>query len=113
MIFFKDIFSQNEMDSSGATITAITNFNIPMQQTKYERRFGKVVPNGRTNLELKPEIFCNKEKFKKEFEKKDFSNFKEKEGLSTEDCVEVMLDKFLEIYDDEDWLIYKVDNRNS
>lgn len=108
--FIKDVFDVPELtDTSEATISRIGKLMKADQQARYEREFGEIVPNGRTHLELEPDKFCTKEEFRKEFKKEKFEEYKYIEDLSAEDCANIMLEKYLESYNDVGWLIIEKD----
>lgn len=79
------------------------------QQTKYERRFGQIIKNGRTHLEKSDEEFCDKSTFKDEFSKQVFP---EKDDLATSTTPTAMLDEYLDVFDNNGWLISEADKED-
>lgn len=56
-------------------------------------------------MEIETGKYCDKETFIKEFEKLNFDEFKIKKDLAVEDTIKVFLDKYLEMYDEDGWLM--------
>lgn len=80
------------------------------QQTKYERKFDRknyqIVKNDRTHLEKSNGEFCDKATFKDEFSKQIFPK---RDDLSTSTTPSAMLDEYLDVFDDNGWLISEAD----
>lgn len=100
------VFNKRVLNSDKATIKIIKDLKKVAQQTKYERKFGQIIKNGRTHLEKSNGEFCDKATFKDEFSKQVFP---EKDDLATSTTPSTMLDEYLDVFDDNSWLISEAD----
>lgn len=100
------VFNKRVLDSDKTTIKLIKDLKKVAQQTKYERRFGQIIKNGRTHLEKSNGEFCDKATFKDEFSKQIFLK---RDDLSTSTTPSAMLDEYLTVFDDSGWLISEAD----
>lgn len=100
------VFNKRVLDSDKTTIKLIKDLKKVAQQTKYERRFGQIIKNGRTHLEKSNGEFCDKATFKDEFSKQIFLK---RDDLSTSITPSAMLDEYLTVFDDSGWLISEAD----
>lgn len=100
------VFNKRVLNSDKATIKIIKDLKKVAQQTKYERRFGQIIKNGRTHLEKSDGEFCDKATFKDEFSKQIFP---EKDDLSISTTPSAMLDEYLDVFDNNGWLISEAD----
>lgn len=100
------VFNKRVLNSDKATIKIIKDLKKVAQQTKYERKFGQIIKNGRTHLEKSNGEFCDKATFKDEFSKQVFP---EKDDLATSTTPSTMLDEYLDVFDDNGWLISEAD----
>lgn len=102
---FKYVFKKDVLKGSDAMMRAIDKLKNGTLQYQYVKKHNQIVKDKSTNLEITDEEFCDKETFIREFEKLDFSKFKSKEDLSTNSTPDTFLKSFLEIYDEDGWLI--------
>lgn len=100
------VFNKRVLDSDKTTIKIIKDLKKVAQQTKYERRFGQIIKNGRTHPEKSDGEFCDKSTFKDEFSKQVFP---EKDDLATSTTPSAMLDEYLDVFDNNGWLISEAD----
>lgn len=100
------VFNKRVLDSDKTTIKLIKDLKKVAQQTKYERRFGQIIKNGRTHLEKSNGEFCDKATFKDEFSKQIFLK---RDDLSISTTPSAMLDEYLTVFDDSGWLISEAD----
>lgn len=105
-ILKKVVFNKRVLDSDKATIKIIKDLKKVAQQTKYERKFSQIIKNGRTHLEKSNGEFCDKATFKDEFSKQVFP---EKDDLAASTTLSTMLDEYLDVFDDNGWLISEAD----
>lgn len=100
------VFNKRVLNSDKATIKIIKDLKKAAQQTKYERKFGQIIKNGRTHLEKSNGEFCDKATFKDEFLKQ---TFPKRDDLSTSTTPSAMFDEYLDVFDDNGWLISEAD----
>ena len=102
---FRRSFEKNELEDSEATIEAVNKLKKATLNGQYSKLYGKVVKDKHTNLETKPGEFCDKETFIREFKKLNFDDLKKKADLALDDTVKTFLNKYLEMYDEDGWLM--------
>lgn len=102
---FKYVFKKDVLKDSDAMMRAIDKLKNGTLQYQYVKKHNQIVKDKSTNLEITDEEFCDKETFIREFEKLDFSKFKNKEDLGTNSAPDTFLKSFLEIFDEDGWLI--------
>lgn len=104
----RTVFNNNEIDTTDAAIGAVQNARRAAQQAKYEKdRNGVIVANGATHLQHndsgKP---CTKDEFRDEFASEKFEN---RPDLAGKDTANVMVEEYLNAFDNDGWLISVVD----
>lgn len=102
----RNVFNNNEIDTSDATIVAVQKARLAAQQAKYERKHGKIIKNGATHLQSNDGEFCDKATFIREFNNEVFDN---RPDLAANETATAMLGEYLRGFDNNGWLISSVD----
>ena len=102
---FERFLNQNEIDGPEATIEAVNRLKKATLQVKYSKLHNQIVKSIHTNLESDDGKFCDKETFIQEFKKLNFDDLKGKSDLAVDDTIEAFLNKYLEMYDENGWLM--------
>lgn len=102
---FKFLFDNNMSDDPETTINSINKFKKATLKRHYTKKHNHVIKAASTNLEIEDNEFCDKETFIREFKKLNFDEFKNKADLGIKSTPDTFLKSFLEIYDEDGWLI--------
>ena len=102
---FKFLFGNDVANDPEATMRSIDRFKKAALHHHYAKEHNQIIKDASTNLEVKQNEFCDKETFIREFEKLNFDEFKDKADLSIKSTPYTFLKSFLEIYDEDGWLM--------
>lgn len=102
---FKFLFGNDVVNNPETTMRSIDRFKKATLNQHYTKEYNQIVKDSSTNLEVKRNELCDKETFIREFEKLDFDEFRDKADLSIKSTPYTFLKSFLEIYDEDGWLM--------